>query len=74
MKAVLILIAMATIALNAVRVIAEEADDSTTASTEDAGMYLGEIKTICEAEAEGMIEAEAYITECIERMKQDFNN
>ena len=52
---------------------AEEAENTTEDVTKDSDAYLEEIKASCEAEAAGLSDAEDYIKNCIEIMKQSFS-
>lgn len=52
---------------------AEEADNTSVDVTTDSDAYLEEIKATCEAEAEGLPDANDYVINCIEAMKQSFS-
>lgn len=52
--------------------LAEESAEQASYSAQDADMYIEEIRSTCMAEAEGMDEAETYISECIKNMKLGF--
>jgi len=52
---------------------AEEAENSSVDVSTDSDAYLEEIKATCEAEAAGLPDADDYIKNCIEAMKQSFS-
>jgi hypothetical protein len=59
-------------ALYTLNAIAQEPEDTGSSSAQDTEMYIEEIRRTCEAEAAGLPDAEAYISECINNMKQSF--
>lgn len=52
---------------------AEEAENTPVDVSTDSDAYLEEIKATCEAEAEGLADANDYVNNCIEAMKQSFS-
>ena len=61
-------------ALYAINAVAQEADESGADTAHGSDMYLEEIRVACEAEAAGIPDAQAYIEECINNMKQSFTD
>ncbi len=63
------------LALCATPAFAVEADnaESEAAVKQESEMYLNEIRATCEAEAEGLPDAEEYVRNCINMMKQEFS-
>jgi len=59
-------------ALCTLNALAQEPEDTGSSSAQDSEMYIEEIRRTCEAEATGLPDAEAYISECINNMKQSF--
>jgi hypothetical protein len=59
-------------ALSAPNLLAEKAENTAADISTDSDAYLEEIKTTCEAEAAGLPDADDYIKDCIEAMKQSF--
>lgn len=51
---------------------AEEAENTIIDVAKDSDIYLEEIKTTCQAEAAGLPDADDYIKNCIEIMKESF--
>ena len=52
---------------------AEEAENTPVDASTDSDAYLEEIKATCEAEAAGLPDADDYVKNCIEAMKQSFS-
>ena len=61
-------------ALHTVNAVAQEADDSATDTSQDSEIYLEEIRIACEGEAVGLPDAQDYIEQCINNMKQSFTS
>ena len=59
-------------AMYAINAVAQETDEVADDTTQGSDMYLEEIRVTCEAEAAGLPDAQAYIEECINNMKQSF--
>lgn len=64
---------VAIAALYATQTNAQDAGDTDGSTAQESEMYLEEIKRTCQAEADGLPDAEAYISECIKNMKQSFS-
>ena len=73
MKVILSLMVLITLAQAAPNLLAEETETITADVTKDSDIYLEEIKTICESEAAGLPDADDYIQNCIEIMKDNFS-
>ncbi|MGB5276909.1 MAG: hypothetical protein WBO73_15075 [Gammaproteobacteria bacterium] len=73
MKAIIIPVLASITALSTMNSFAQEPDD-TDSATQESDMYLKEIRRTCEAEAAGLPDAEAYIRDCINTMKQSFTD
>lgn len=73
MKTIASLIILLAAALAAPNLFAEEAENTTADVTTDSDAYLEEIKATCEAEAVGLPDADDYVKNCIEAMKQSFS-
>lgn len=61
-------------AVYAINAIAQETDEGVDDTGQGSEMYLEEIRVTCEAEAAGLPDAQAYIEECINNMKQSFTS
>ena len=63
------------LALCAAQAFAAEGDNAEpeAAVEQESELYLNEIRTTCEAEAEGLPDAEEYVRNCINMMKQEFS-
>ena len=73
MKIVLPLIVLLIAAQASPNLFAEESENLPVDATTDSDAYLEEIKATCEAEAAGLPDADEYIKDCIEAMKQSFS-
>jgi hypothetical protein len=73
MRTVLSLIVLFIAVQASPNLFAEEAENTTEDAVKDSDTYLAEIKATCEAEAAGLPDAEDYIKNCIEIMKQSFS-
>lgn len=58
---------------NAPNLFAEEVENTIIDVARDSDIYLEEIKTTCQAEAAGLPDADDYIKNCIEIMKDNFS-
>jgi len=72
MKAIITLSLASVTALYTMNTFAQEPEDTGSSSAQDSEMYTEEIRRTCEAEAAGLPDAEAYIRECVNNMKQSF--
>jgi hypothetical protein len=73
MKTISTLIALFIAAQASPNLFAEEAENTSVDVSTDSDAYLEEIKATCEAEAEGLPDADDYVRNCIEAMKQSFS-
>jgi len=73
MKTILSLIVLFITAQTSPNLFAEEAETTSYGVSTDSDAYLEEIKATCEAEAAGLPDADDYIKNCIESMKQSFS-
>ncbi len=73
MKTISTLIILLIAAQASPNLFAEEAENTPVDITTDSDAYLEEIKATCEAEAEGLADADEYVKNCIEAMKQSFS-
>ncbi len=73
MKIVLPLIVLLIAAQASPNLFAEESENLPVDVSTDSDAYLEEIKATCEAEAAGLPDADEYIKDCIEAMKQSFS-
>jgi hypothetical protein len=73
MKTLLSLILLFIAAQASPNLFAEDAENTTGDVAIDSDAYLEEIKATCEAEAAGLPDADDYIKNCIEAMKQSFS-
>jgi hypothetical protein len=71
MTAIITLLLAPITTLYTMNTFAKEPED-TGSSTQDSEMYLKEMRRTCKAEAAGLPDAEAYIRDCINSMKQSF--
>ena len=58
--------------LYAVNALAQETDNNTAATAQDSEIYLEEIRTACEAEAAGLLDAQDYIEQCVKDLTKSF--
>jgi hypothetical protein len=73
MKTISSLIFLFIAAQASTNLFAEEAENIPAEASTDSDAYLEEIKATCEAEAAGLPDADDYIKNCIEAMKQSFS-
>ena len=73
MKTILPLIVLFFAAQASPNLFAEEAENTSVDISTDSDAYLEEIKATCEAEAAGLADADDYVENCIEAMKQSFS-
>ena len=73
MKTILSLIFLFIAAQASPNLFAEEAENTPADASIDSDAYLEEIKATCEAEAVGLPDADDYVKNCIEAMKQSFS-
>jgi len=73
MKTILPFIFLFIAAQASPNLFAEEAENTSVDVSTDSDAYLEEIKATCEAEAVGLPDADDYVRNCIETMKQSFS-
>ena len=73
MKTILPLIVLFIAAQASSNLFAEEAENTSVDISTDSDAYLEEIKATCEAEAVGLADADDYVKNCIQAMKQSFS-
>ena len=73
MKTISPLIVLCIAAQAAPNLFAEEIENTPVDDAKDSEVYLNEIKATCEAEAAGLPDADDYVKNCIENMKQSFS-
>ena len=74
MKVTTSLIFLLVTALPATNIFAEESENVMAETAEANDSYLEEMKTACQQEAAGLDNADEYVKNCIDTMKEAFRN